>query len=138
MSENILFPAIMAPATGKPRTKRTAAQKLAIIAEYLRGETADAVQRRHGLGHSTLNKWLEDFGIVRPDGSDARKAAALEKENARLAAKVAGLEAALRAERQNGEALLAKIRAAKTALILTPAAPAPATDEDEAQEQEAA
>lgn len=109
--------------TTRQRSRFTDAEKLAIIAEHLCGDTLDAVQRRHGLGHSTLKTWMTAFGITPRDGDEARRIAALEKENERLRNKIAQQESTIGRLRGETGRLLGKIRAARTALVLADGLP---------------
>lgn len=142
MESASLFPETTpAPATRKPRTKRSAAEKLAIIAEHLRGDNIDTVQRRHGLGHSTLKQWMQSFGITPVDGTQARLLASLAKDNARLTDKVVTLEGDIRRLKAENARLLGRIRSARAALVLAqPALPndIPWPDPEDVTDSEAA
>ena len=101
------------------RNRFTDSEKLAIITEHLcGGNTLDAVQRRHGLGHSTLTAWMKQYGITPRNDEASRRAASLERENARLTAALAQQSAANEALRAENARLLTKIRAARAALVL--------------------
>ncbi len=93
------------------------AEKLAIITEYLHGDgTLQDVQRRHGLGHSTLTAWMHAFGMTPKDGSQSRRNASLERENKALGARIRVLEATTASLREENRRLRDKMRAAKAAL----------------------
>ena len=132
METNLLFPETAATAATatepKMRSKRTDAEKLSIIAEHLRGDNIDTVQRRHGLGHSTLKKWMSAFGIEPLDGTSARLTTSLARDNARLSDKLTILEGLVAELKAENAQLRGKIRAARTALVLTSA---PRTEEED-------
>ena len=120
------------------RPRLSDAEKLAIIAEHLRGESIASVQQRHGLGHSTLPAWMNAFGIAPRSNAEERRIAALERDNARLTEKVSSLETAVDSLRRENNRLLTKIRSARLALVLVEKAADTLPDEEPGNENAAA
>lgn len=64
------------------KSRFTEEQIIAVLAEQERGQSTAEVCRRHGVSSATFYKWKAKYGGM--DASEARRAKALETENARL------------------------------------------------------
>lgn len=64
------------------KSRFTEEQIISVLSEQERGMATAEVCRRHGISSATFYKWKARYGGM--DASEARRAKALETENARL------------------------------------------------------
>ena len=82
------------------------AEKLQIIAEYMKsGESMESFQKKYGMGHCTLSRWMTKFGLSNTSQkqfNEMKKAVERAPEKSQreltLEAKVAQLEKKLKEE----------------------------------------